>query len=735
MVRRLLPHAAAGWFLLSPLLRAAEAPTLPAGAIEQLEEFSVTSSRADVEVWPEEQRDMFPFGTEGVFGDFAVEDKPDTGTNLVQEELSALPPSQIAEFASVSGAGTPRGFTTPRLRNGLTQLGFPEQIVGGRRDLLTGFLAVLYGRTAPGGIVNLISRRPSPKPTGAYDAVVSTRPSYFVQAERAQPFRTRKPAKKKAPPPNLHGRVVVSGLRQEGPEDFAKRDEWVFGTSLRYAPDKLTVLLLELEAAFTRAVPGTGIPATRAVPGAKTGAPALALAGFSTDGPHARSERDSLSLSLWGERKLSATRTLRGGAQWWAREQTELRFATGPYVLSTGRFDGTREPQFNDRREHTLGAQVEFDQAIKGRRLNQRWLVGLEGSAAVSDREKRALPKPVRDALPGAVRFLDPLAPDYSLPAYSAALYSRELTLRDESADYLGVFASDRLSWGRGRYGATFGLRHDRVHGEVDDLLAGAKIPHSANTVQKTTYHSGLVVQLARGFAGFANLSSAFQPTRRVDARTGKIQGSESTQGAEAGVRWQTPTRNLLVTAAVYRLSNQNITRNNPIYEDPVLDPDRTQPQLVASGEERFSGADVAVRWNPWLPLTLDVRGGWLEAITTSSPDLPEEVGRQLPRTPRFTGSTAVTYAPGGTGKGWQGGAAWAWIGAQTATYESRTRELVAYDGYGVIAANVSYNWESNKRRSSVAFAVRNVFDRDLAAATGRLGGERLAEAKYALRF
>ena len=130
-------------------------------AIEQMEEFNVSSSRADVEVWPEEQRDLEPFGNEGVFGDFQmVDDTPDAGANLVAEELANLPAPQISEFASVSGAGTPRGFTTPRLRNGITQLGFPEQIVGGRRDLLTGFLAVLYGRTAPGGIVNLISRRP-----------------------------------------------------------------------------------------------------------------------------------------------------------------------------------------------------------------------------------------------------------------------------------------------------------------------------------------------------------------------------------------------------------------------------------------------------------------------------------------------------------------------------------------------------------------------------------------------
>jgi len=690
-----------------------------------LDRYTVEADRDEVATWPEEKPSPFPFDRVGVFAELEAEQKPDQGTTMLNDELAALPDQRQMDFVSISGGSTPRGFTAPRLRNGLTQLGFPEQIVGGRRDLLTGFMAVLYGRTAPGGIVNLISRRPTPKTSWQFDAQVSDFPAVFVQAERSELLITKK----------LNGRLLGSWNWQDGPEDFATRHESVGSASLRYAPDKFTVVLWEFEAAKTEATPAAGIPLTRDVPGGLIGAPYLPLATFNTNGPFAWSQRTSYSTSLWAERKLPRGWSIRGGAQYWNRTQRELRFSTGPYVFSTGLFDGVREPYYNDRAEHTVGAQLEADVPLKGR-VNQRWLAGIEGSQALADRERSYLPTDVRDALPASIRSLDPLNPDYSTPAYSAETYSRITTLRDESSSYIGVFVSDRLSWAHGHHGATFGLRQDWVDSAIDDRLPAAKIPHATSALQKTTYHIGWVGQTSHGLAVFANHSTAFQPQRRVDARSGRIQGNESTSGIETGLRWQTADKNVLVTAAVYRLRNKNITRLNPAYDDPVLDPQHTLPQLVSSGEEQFTGVETGLRWNLTRAFTADLRSAWLEAVTTSSPDLPEEVGRQLPRTPKYTGSASLSWRPDPAGLGWQIGSAYAWIGSQVAVYQSTTRSQWHCSGYGIIGGNANYTWQQGKKlRHTVGLYVRNAFNRDLVAAAGRLGGQRTLEGRYSVRF
>lgn len=691
-----------------------------------LDRYTIEAESDEVTTWPEEKPSVFPFDRVGVFADLEAEQSPDPGSAMLGDELTALPDQRQMEFVSLSGGSTPRGFTAPRLRNGLTQLGFPEQIVGGRRDLLTGFMAVLYGRTAPGGIVNLTSRRPTPKTSWSFDASASDFPSFFVQAERSELLITKK----------LNGRRLGSWNRQDGPEDFARRAESIGTASLRYSPDKYTIIFWEAELGRTRATPSGGLPLTRETPGGPIGAPFVPLADFNTNGPFAWARRTSASTSLWAERKLPRGASLRAGTQYWHRTQRELRFATGPYLPATGRFDGTREPVFNDRAEHTVGAQLEADLPLKGKRVNQRWLAGIEGSRADGNRLRRGLPKDVRDALPSSIRSLDPANPDYTTPAYSAETYSRLLTLRDETASYLGLFLSDRLSWGRGRHGATFGLRQDWVDAAIDDQLPGAKNPHATSAVQKTTYHAGWVGQNTDGLAVFVNHSTAFQPQRRIDSRTGRIQGNESTSGVEAGLRWQAPGKNLVVTASAYRLWNKNITRLNPAYDDPVLDPERTQPQLVSSGEEQFTGLETSLRWNVARTFTADVRAASLEAITTSSPDLPEEVGRQLPRTPRYTGSASFTWRPSADGLGWQLGSAFAWLGPQVAFYRSPTRQEWRCGGYGVLGLSSSYTWRQGKKlRHTAGLSLRNALDRDLVAAAGRLGGQRTLETRYSARF
>ncbi|MBE2212417.1 MAG: TonB-dependent receptor [Opitutaceae bacterium] len=701
----------------------------------EMPELQIADSTEEQEAWPEEAPSMFPFRRSRLFG-VVIEDEADDRRDglALNEQLAALQDFNPGEFASTSGSGAPRGFTTPRLRNGLSQAGFPEIILGGRRDLLSGFLATYFGRTAPGGIVNHISTRPTPKPTTRLSLGADAMGEVRALGERNAPLGGDPRTKRK---PKLHYRLYGEARWREGPQDFAGQDVLTGGLVFRYAPDKATVWMLEIETVRVDADPAGGIVLERATRTAPRGAPHLALEDFNTNGPNARSRRDSGIVSLFMEQKRSDDLTLRAGAEVWRRAQDELTFITGAYLLDTGIFDGVREPQYNGREEAAAGLHVELDGTGTPAGINHRWVVGAAWSHQDTDREQRALPRATRDQLPAAVRFLDPDAPDWSIVPYSEDVYSRILGLRDEQAEFAGVFGSERVALADDRIYGTFGLRQDWVWSSIDDLRPAAPVPHATSDVERATYHAGLVWHAwPNRLAVFLNNSTAFQPARRVDARTSRIIGDESTAGTETGLRYASEDGKTTATASAYRLLNQGITRTNPLYNDPVADPLKLQPQYVSSGEEQFTGVELGARRKFPRSLTLSGKVAWLEAITTSSPDLPEEVGRQLPRTPEFTATANARYAfEAGALKGADCGVSWAWVGDHVAVYPASGRARVAYDDYHVLGLSAGYAWQVRKTRHALSVSLRNALDEDLFAAAGRLGGARSLDAGYTVRF
>src|SRR5262249_13847617 len=142
----------------------------------------------------------------------------------------------------------------------------------------------------------------------------------------------------------------------------------------------------------------------------------------------------------------------------------------------------------------------------------------------------------------------------------------------------------------------------------------------------------------------FASASTAFDPSTRVDARTGRIQPNETTLGYEAGLKGRTADNKWEGNGALFLLYNQNISRRNPLYDDPIADAAQTQPQLVAAGEERSTGVRFDGRWRPDPAISVGMKVVYMDAITTASPALPWEVGKAITRLPALTGSLQARY-------------------------------------------------------------------------------------------
>ncbi len=623
-----------------------------------------------------------------------------------------------------------RGFPTPRLRNGFSQMGIPEVLSTERVELIQGPLTPVTGRAAPGGIQNFVTARPRARQHMRIETAADSLGSLSARIDNSAIVRPKK----------MWHRFSAGWQHREGPDVYSRSDLKFISSALTVRHSRSASTLFVLDYSELSANPAPGVPEYRETSSGKIVGPYRPLAEFHTYGPEAGIEKKIASASVQFEGQIGRRLTVRANLQGWLRDLVQDRFTTSQYILDLGRFGGTREPQRIEQPLRAVSAGVEATARLFAFKTDHKVTLLVESNMLDYEREQRALPTGVRASLPVDVRLFDPDEPNYWRPAFDPDLYSRMLTDRDEVTQYHSVALSERAAFWQGRLVGTAGLRADFVDLEVDDHRPDAPHAHVVDRTHELTWHAGGNYQLKPGrLLIFANTSSAFEPSTRVDARTGRIQGNETTLGFETGFKGLFLNRKLSATALLFRYYNQNISRRNPLYDDPIADAAQTQPQLVSSGEERFSGGTIDLRTVLAKVWTLSGRATLTEAITTASPDLPEEIGREITRLPRATLGLTTRRTFDGRLAGLSLSSSLTYVSEFVAHYESLSRHHLEYPSNTLVSLNAGYSWKtgSKKRPCSqyVGLGVRNLFDRDLLASHARVGQDRSINARYSLSF
>ena len=645
--------------------------------------------------------------------DFTLED----GLALdASTELTAVATPSPAERLAGEDRLNLRGFPTPSLRNGFIQLGITETLNTQRTIVIQGALVPVLGRAAPGGIQDLQSARPRARAQTRAEAQATSLDRRRGLVELTGPLVPKK----------AWHRLAVEWQRREGPEDFVREDLLFVSTAVTWRHSRTASTLLSVDYRGVAANVTPGVPEYRPAGGGLIAGPYRPLALFNANGPDAEVRRRTASVGVLFDGQPRPNLALRASAEAWWREVVQDRFTTSVLALDTGRFEGTREPRHLELPQRALVTQLELTQRFRAARAEHKFLVSASHTWGRYGREERALPTAVRDQLPMSVRRFDPFAPDWYRPPYDPALYARVVTDREEEARYAAVEVSDRMAFARGVWVASAGLRYDRVDLDVLDRRPGAALPRLGGSAEQLSWHAGLNWQARPGrLLGYASVSTAFEPSTRVDARTGRVQDNETTLGYELGARGRSAGGRLEYGAGAFLLFNQHISRRNPLYDDPVADANQTQPQLVASGEERYRGGRLEARWQATPALSLQLRAVRLQALTTASPDLPQEVGRQITRLPGFAAGAQLRYRRPGPAGGWFGGAGAQHLSRYVATYGDARRAYLDYPGYTLVNASVGHAWRDKVRSLEVELGMRNVLDRDLVASHARLGAGR----------
>jgi iron complex outermembrane recepter protein len=675
---------------------------------------------------PESEMNEPPFSNDLLAGpqredDFSVE---------LNSELALATGASPVDLATGVNRVNLRGFPTPRLRNGFSQTGIPEILSVERVELIQGPLTPVAGRAAPGGIQNFVTARPRARDLTRFSLSADTQDSLQARVENSSTLKPKK----------IWQRLSVGWQRRLGPQDFSRIDSKSLSTALTFRHNRAASTMVMLDYTELSGNPAPGLPDYRETSSGKIIGPYRPLADFHGYGPHAGIVKKVGSASVQFEAQLAPMISIRANLQGLFRDLVEDRFTTSQYIVDLGRFGGTREPQHTEQPLQALSGGVETTARFAAFKADHKITLLVESNLLTYDREQRALPTSVRNTLPSDVRAFDPDAPNYYRPAYDPSLYSRIITDRHENTGFTSISLSERAAFWRGRLVTTTGLRSDSVALKVHDRRTTASRPYVTDRVRELTYHAGANYQITPGqLLAFANTSSAFEPSTRIDARTGRIQGNETTLGYETGLKGLFFKRRLSATVLVFRYNNQNISRRNPLYEDPIADAAQNQPQLVAAGEERFTGGTIDLKTSVATLWTLSGRATITEAITIASPDLPEEIGRPLSRLPRTTAGLSARRSFVGRLAGLSVGGTFTYVSGFVAHYASNSREHLAYPENSLVNLSAGYNWKRGTKTHpvthSVDMGVRNIFDRDLLASHARVGQERSLSAGYSLSF
>ncbi|MBN3816397.1 TonB-dependent siderophore receptor [Paraburkholderia sp. Se-20369] len=147
-----------------------------------------------------------------------------------------------------------------------------------------------------------------------------------------------------------------------------------------------------------------------------------------------------------------------------------------------------------------------------------------------------------------------------------------------------GVYAQDQIKWQR--WTLTLGGREDWVSMRKDDRAAGTQ---SDADVSAFSGRIGLAYQGDYGLSPYVSYSTSFNPIIGVRMVGGGLPKPTRGRQTEAGLRWQSPAKNLALSAAVYQINQTNVASRAP------MSLDRTGTSSVQTGEVRSRGIELSM--------------------------------------------------------------------------------------------------------------------------------------------
>lgn len=308
-------------------------------------------------------------------------------------------------------------------------------------------------------------------------------------------------------------------------------------------------------------------------------------------------------------------------------------------------------------------------------------------------------------------------------PIYGAPVADPGINFQRKDAELrqLGFYAQDQIKLDR--WIATFSGRYDIAETQTrTQTLTTNTMARTSTTDRAFSGRAGLSYVFDNGIAPYVSVSTSFQPTAATDFFGAAFKPLTSRQ-YEAGVKYQPSGINASLTAAVFDIRQENTLTGDPNPAHPFA-----QVQL---GEVSVRGFDVEARAQLTEGLGLIASYAFLDHEITKS-SVVTDIGKRLPGTPMHQGSLWADYAiQGGPFIGLSLGGGVRFVGS---TYD--TNNTVRIPSYTLVDATIGYDLGKltpalNGAKLSVV--AKNLFDRYYVSQCGNVPGCTLGSRRTVL--
>ncbi|TCM20398.1 iron complex outermembrane receptor protein [Novosphingobium sp. PhB165] len=465
-----------------------------------------------------------------------------------------------------------------------------------RVEVLHGPASVLFGQAYPGGIVNLVSKRPTADPLHEVQLSAGSWNRFQGAVDLGGPLDAGG---------DVLYRLTGVARHSDSQIDHVETERYSLAPAVTVRIDKdtdLTVLgnvQYDPKAGYYNFVPSQGT--VTANPNGKVST-SLDIGDPSFD----RHSRTQWGLGYMLEHRIGETWTLRQNLRYThIRDSLDNVFTYGfqPDLRTLNRYTFTN---------HESLGQIAVDNQVQAKfstgALEHTLLVGLDYRRI--DYEERYgsdfAGQPTLDA------FAPVYGQSFTMPAYSGD--------EDVGQDQLGLYAQDQIRVGK--LDILAGLRQDWAGSTDHERISGQVTKQNDS---KLTGRVGAVYSFAGGLSPYVSYATSFQPTVGTGYDGSAFRPTTGEQ-YEAGLKYQPTGLNAFATVSVFHLTQQNVT---------TPDPDPTHTGFsVQTGEIRSRGVEFELHAHPVPQLGLIATYTYLDNKVTKSNDTENAFGNNLGKRP-----------------------------------------------------------------------------------------------------
>lgn len=488
-----------------------------------------------------------------------------------------------------------------------------------RVEVIKGPASVLYGRSVPGGLVNIVTKRPQATP----HREASIRTSGFGGIEGAV---------------DLTGPLTEDGAwlyrfvglaRDMHSQVDRERDRRIMlAPSISWKPSNDTSLTFygyyqrDRDIFSPRFYPAAGT----LLPNPAGRIPRDLFLGE----PDAEEfNRDYYAAGYEFSHRFNDAVTVRQNLRYGRSEQYMHLALVNPAFAFAGKpsKDLSRVAGVSDDWTSSFAVDTQAEFKIDTGPVNHTLLTGVDYVYAISDTHfGNSGP---RDPVPPPLDFRDPrYGGRVAVPAF-------QTSTRQEQTQF-GFYLQDQARWDN--WVGTVGLRYD-----ISEIDSTKRLPVVAPTVttrdEKLTARVGLTYLFDNGIAPYASYSTSFLPLLGTD-RAGNPFKAQTAEQFEIGVKYEPPGGWGMLTLSLYQ-----VTMENTLTPD-ASDPRPTRPSFYTQGgRERVRGIEIEGKFEVTPEIDVIASYAYSDSEVLRSNN-PAAKGREMLRLPEHQGSVWGNYRP-----------------------------------------------------------------------------------------